>query len=414
MELTGTRKLFRFRSKPTLDPPHIINDRSRVASIDLLRGLVMIIMALDHVRDYFHAGAFLYDPTDLNQTSIPLFFTRFITHYCAPVFMLLSGTSAYLVGIRKGKKALTTFLLTRGLWLIFLELTIVNFGWFFDLSYANTGTLVIWALGCSMIALAGLIHLPKAVILSFSLAMIFGHNLLDSFHVNSGFGQYVWAVLHEAKPFFFKNIAWFALYPLIPWIGVMSLGYCLGTLYDNSFSAARRRKLLLSYGIAATLLFIALRYTNWYGDPFTWSQQPRGTSFTVLSFLVLQKYPPSLLYLLVTLGPALIFLSFTERANGWLSKQVQVIGRVPMFYYLVHIYLIHLAAMLAAELTAGYDWSSMVLTNWVSFEPKLRGFGYSLGATYLVWFGLVVLLYLMCRWYDRYKRSHKHWWLSYL
>jgi uncharacterized membrane protein len=414
MELTGTRRLFRFRSKPDLTPLHIATGNTRVTSIDFLRGLVMIVMALDHVRDYFHAGAFVFDPTDLTQTNVPLFFTRFITHFCAPVFMLLSGTSAYIVGKRKGKKALTRFLFTRGLWLIFLELTIVNFGWFFDFSYANTGTLVIWALGCSMIGLAGLIHLPKAITLAFSLMLIFGHNLLDSIHFNNGFGQYIWAILHEAKPFFFKDIAWFALYPLIPWVGVMSLGYCLGTFYETTYSPQKRRRQLLWYGIAATLLFIALRFTNWYGDPFLWSGQSRGETFTVLSFLNLNKYPPSLLYLLVTLGPALIFLALTEKVNGWLSNQVQVIGRVPMFYYLVHIYLIHLAAMLAAEVTAGYDWSHMVLTNWVSFEPRLRGFGYSLATTYLVWIGLVLILYFICRWYDRYKRSHKHWWLSYL
>jgi uncharacterized membrane protein len=412
MELTGTKRLFRFRIAPKqviadLRPP----TTARVTSIDLLRGLVMIIMALDHVRDYFNIAAFQFDPTDLSKTSIPLFFTRFITHYCAPVFMLLSGTSAYLVGARKGKKALSYFLFTRGLWLVFLELTVVNFGWFFDIYYNNTGTLVIWALGVSMIALSGLIYLPKAAILAISLAMIFGHNLLDNFTVNNGIGKYLWVILHQPNVFP-GRVNWFALYPLVPWMGVMSLGYCLGTWYNN-MDVSWRRRLLLQTGIACTVLFVALRYTNWYGDAVLWSKQP-STSFTVLSFLNLSKYPPSLLYLLATLGPAMVFLSFTEKANGWLSKQVQVIGRVPMFYYLVHIYLIHIAAMVAAQLTPGHSWSDMLLTSWVNFDPKLQGYGFSLTVTYLVWAGLVGILYFLCRWYDKYKRTHKHWWLSYL
>jgi uncharacterized membrane protein len=417
MELTGTRKsIFRFRIAPkqTITPELNPAYKARVHSIDLLRGAMMMIMALDHVRDYFHAAAFQYDPTDLSKTSVAIFFTRFITHFCAPTFMLLSGTSAYLVGERKGKKALSIFLLTRGLWLVFLELTIVNFGWFFDVTYANTGTLVIWALGMSMICLAGLIHLPKSIIAALSLLMIFGHNLLDGVHVTSGYGQYLWAILHEPRVFPFQGITWFALYPLIPWVGVMAIGYCLGSWYSNSFDAAKRRKLLLQTGLGCIALFIALRFTNWYGDAVLWSEQS-SFSYTILSFLSLSKYPPSLLYLLATLGPVLVALSLTERSNGWLSRQIQVIGRVPMFYYLAHIYLIHLAAMLAAELTAGHNWSELILTNWVSFSPELqKGYGLNLIGTYAVWAGLVGILYFMCRWYDAYKRTHKHWWLSYL
>lgn len=410
MELTGTKKSFLFRignkTQPLANPIH---QSVRVHSIDLLRGLVMIIMAIDHVRDYFHADAYLYDPTDLAKTTLPIFFTRFITHYCAPTFMLLSGTSACLVGMRKGKMALTKFLFTRGLWLIFLELTVVNFGWFFDIHYQNTGFLVIWALGMSMIALSLLIHLPKPAILAISLLMILGHNYYDNYHP----GNLFWNFLHEPTVFQWKGMNVFALYPLIPWIGVMSLGYCLGSWYESGFNAEKRRKVLLWFGIGGTVLFIALRYTNWYGDSIQWSKQTHA-GLTLMSFLSLSKYPPSLLYLLVTVGPALIFLSLTEKNNGWISKKIQVIGRVPMFYYLVHIYLIHLTAMLAAELSAGHNWSDMLLTTWVSFEPKLKGFGFDLATMYLVWFGLIVVLYFLCKWYDGYKRSHKHWWLSYL
>ena len=410
MELTGTSKLLRFRTGNKSTPlTPAIHQASRVHSIDLLRGLVMVIMAIDHVRDYFHAGAFLFDPTDINRTTLPIFFTRFITHFCAPVFMLLSGTSAYLVGARKGKTALTKFLFSRGLWLIFLELTVINFGWFFDIQYQNTGFLVIWALGMSMIVLSGLIHLPKSIILFISLAMILGHNYFDSYDP----GTLVWSFLHQPKLYQWEGINIFALYPLIPWIGVMAAGYCLGSWYDNKFEPARRKKLLLYTGIVATMLFIALRYTNWYGDSILWSRQSQP-GLTLMSFLSLSKYPPSLLYLLATLGPALIFLSFTEKSNNWISRQMRVIGRVPMFYYIVHIYLIHIVAMIAASLTPGHSWSDMLLSTWVSFEPKLVGFGYSLPVTYAFWFGMIVILYFLCRWYDAYKRSHKHWWLSYL
>jgi len=416
MELTGTRRnIFRFRTTPTQHSSPELNPayKARVHSIDLLRGAVMIIMALDHVRDYFHEPAFHYDPTDLSKTSAAIFFTRFITHFCAPTFMLLSGTSAYLVGERKGKKALSIFLLTRGLWLVFLELTVVNFGWFFDVSYANTGTLVIWALGMSMIFLAGLIYLPRTVLAALSLVMIFGHNLLDGIQVTSDL-KYIWSIFHQAQVFPFKNITWFSLYPLIPWIGVMAIGYCLGSWYSPAFDAAKRRKLLMQIGVACVVLFVALRFTNWYGDAVLWNEQS-SLSFTILSFLNVSKYPPSLLYLLATLGPVLIVLSFTEKSNGWLSKQVQIIGRVPMFYYLVHIYLVHLAAMVAAALTPGLSWHNMILSSWVSFTPELQnGYGLNLIGTYAVWMGLVAVLYFLCKWYDKYKRSHKHWWLSYL
>ena len=374
----------------------------------------MVIMAIDHVRDYFHADAFVFDPSDISKTSLPVFFTRFITHYCAPVFMLLSGTSACLVGMRKGKKALSTFLFTRGLWLIVLELTVVNFGWFFDPQINNIGFLVIWALGMSMIFLSAMIYLPKSLLLFISLAMIAGHNYFDSYHVTGNTAwALVWSILHEQTFVQAGGKAIGILYPLVPWIGVMSLGYCIGSLYDAKVAVNKRQRFLLWSGIGCVLMFIALRYANWYGDKIQWSEQSTSAK-TLMSFLSLSKYPPSLLFLLVTLGPALMLLSLTERTNGWISQRLQVIGRVPMFFYLVHIYLIHLAAMMAVELTSGHDWSDMLLTTWVVFEPKLKGYGIGLGAMYLVWFALVVILYLLCRRYDKYKRTHKHWWLSYL
>jgi uncharacterized membrane protein len=385
----------------------------RVESIDLLRGLIMIIMALDHVRDYFHYGALVYDPTDLTRTSTAVFFTRWITHFCAPVFMLLSGTSAFLVGQRKGKKALAKFLLTRGLWLILLEFTIIKFGWSFNISYSSLALIVIWALGISMIALAALIYLPIPWILGIGLLMVFGHNWLDTLpipdHVVNTLG---WRILHQPGFFPVGDVNLFIAYPVIPWIGVMALGYCLGKLYQKDFPAAKRKKWLINMGLAAIVLFIVLRYTNTYGNPFDWTQQ-KTAWFTVLSFLNLTKYPPSLLYLLMTLGPSLLFLAFTEKSRSWIAEKIKVIGRVPMFYYILHIYLLHFVAMFATYLT-GHKPADMTFDSFIFLATNLQGYGFSLAVTYLVWFGLVVILYFMCKWYDRYKQTHHHWWLSYL
>jgi uncharacterized membrane protein len=385
----------------------------RVESIDLLRGAIMIIMALDHVRDYFHASAFLYDPTDLTQTSFPIFMTRWITHYCAPVFMFLSGTSAYLVGIRKGKKALAKFLLTRGLWLVFLELTVVNFAWYFNIKFPDIDLLVIWALGISMITLAGFIFLPVPVILVICLAMVFGHNLLDTVNVpGSGTKAILWSILH--KPGFFQLLGkpFMVIYPIIPWIGVMALGYCLGTLYNKEVPTFKRRKWLFMMGLVATILFIIIRSGNKYGDASKWVEQKNGL-FTVLSFINVSKYPPSLLYLLMTLGPALFMLALIENKRNWLFEKIKVIGRVPMFYYLLHIYLLHFVALFATYFS-GHKPGDMILSTFVTFEPKLQGYGFSLAVTYAVWFCLIIVLYFACRWYDKYKRTHQHWWLSYL
>ncbi|SRR5829696_102603 len=387
----------------------------RVESIDLLRGLIMIIMALDHVRDYFHAAAFTDDPLNLQTTTPVLYFTRWITHFCAPLFMFLSGTSAFLVGIRRGKKYLSRFLLTRGLWLVFLELTIVCFGWFFNARFTMELLGVIWALGFSMIFLAALIHLPRWTIAAIGLLMVFGHNLLDSVHVpGQSAASFGWSVVHEFNFFSFGPLNVFVAYPLVPWMGVMALGYCLGGIYKKEMNSGKRKKFLLTLGASSLILFVVLRYSNVYGDPSPWSAQPSGV-YTILSFLKVSKYPPSLLYVLVTVGIGLIFLSVSENWRGWLSEKIKVIGRVPMFYYLAHLYLIHLSAMIATTF-AGHKWSDMTsLGTWVSAESKLRGYGFSLGITYLVWLSLVLILYFLCKRYDRYKQAHKEkWWLSYL
>jgi uncharacterized membrane protein len=387
----------------------------RVLSIDFLRGLVMIIMALDHVRDYFHADNFLYDPLDLDKTSVILFFTRWITHFCAPVFMFLAGTSAFMVGQRKTKKELSVFLLKRGLWLVFVELVITNFGWNFAIGFPSILFIVIWALGVSMIALSVLIHLPKKIILAVGIILVAGHNLLDGVQATGhGLKAFGWSLLHQPNFFFWQGRNIFIGYPVIPWIGVMTLGYCLGNLYVSGYDAAKRKKVLLWLGIGALALFAILRLSNIYGDASHWSSQKSGL-YTFLSILKVSKYPPSLLYVLLMLGPALISLSLTEKANGPAARVVSVYGRVPMFYYLIHIYLIHLLAMICSELFTKFDWSTWILKQPLWFNDSLTGYGFSLGVVYIVWIGVVVALYPLCKWYDRYKQTHKEkWWLSYL
>jgi uncharacterized membrane protein len=264
-----------------------------------------------------------------------------------------------------------------------------------------------------MIALAGLIYLPLPLIACIGLAMVFGHNLLDNVHVQGeGLPAIGWSLLHQQNFIQYKGINFFIGYPIIPWIGVMALGYCLGKLYEKKVDAVKRKKWLLWMGISAIVLFIVLRYSNKYGDASLWSSQ-NSRSFTVLSFLNVSKYPPSLLYSLVTLGPALVFLSIAENIRFSISEKIKVIGRVPMFYYLVHLYLIHIAAMIATYF-CGHKPGDMILSGWVSYEPKLQGYGFSLGVVYAVWAVLIFILYFLCKWYDRYKKTHQHWWLSYL
>lgn len=386
----------------------------RIESIDLLRGIVIIIMALDHVRDYFHADAYLYNPTDLTQTSAVLFLTRWITHFCAPVFTFLAGTSAYLNGLRKTKKELSYFLLTRGLWLVLLEFAIITLEWTFNPSYNVFLVQVIWALGISMICLAALIHLPKKIILLVGVLLIAGHNLLDNIHVPGTGGDAIfWAFLHEQRFFTIGDSGLFVGYPIIPWIGIMAVGYCFGALYTRDHDAAKRKKTLIYLGLGAIALFILLRLPNLYGEPHHWSTQ-QTPFFSFLSFLNASKYPPSLLYTLMTLGPSFLFLAFAEGPLNWLTQKLVIIGRVPMFFYILHITFIHLLAVFAAAFT-GFRWSDMVLSTWVTDSPQLKGYGFNLLTVYIIWVAVVIALYPLCKWYDAYKRGHREkQWLSYI
>jgi uncharacterized membrane protein len=383
--------------------------RSRLDSVDLLRGLVIVIMALDHARDFFTDVRF--DATDLTRTTTALFFTRWITHFCAPVFVFLAGTSAFLYQARgKTPAEASRFLLTRGLWLVVLEWTVVRWAWEFNLNYGADLLFVqvIWAIGVSMIVLAGLVHLPLAAVAAVGIAMIAGHNLLDGVTAESlgGWGP-LWTLLHEqASIRLNERQVLFVIYPLVPWIGVMAAGYAFGRLLQRPEEA--RRRLLLRVGLALTLAFVVLRAINLYGDPAPWSAQTSPWR-TVLSFLNTTKYPASLQFLLMTLGPAIAFLPLFERLRGSLARAVTVYGRVPLFFYVVHLILIHALALLVGTL-AGFDPRSF-LRVWL-FLPE--EWGYGLPVVYLVWAAVVLALYPACRWFAGLKARRRDAWLSYL
>ena len=383
----------------------------RIATLDLLKGAIMIIMALDHVRDYFHFDAFFFDPTDPEKTNLGLYLTRWITHYCAPTFSLLAGVSAYLIGIRKSKKELSLFLLKRGLWLVFIELTVVNFSWFFDIHFQTFGLFVIWSLGISMIFLAAIIHLKVKHVLIFSLLMIFGHNALDSIH----FGNDIfWSIIHEFNFIDLQSGRKLLVgYPIIPWIGVMSLGYYFGSYYNSAMDPTKRKRHFIVIGISSVLLFFVVRMLNGYGNFQYWKNYDSILS-TVFSFFNPSKYPPSISYLLMTLGPVFIILSLTENLKGKIINTISVFGKVPFFYYILHIYLIHLLALITAWIT-GFGWESLIIKGWVTQSPLLKGFGFNLWIVHLIWIAIVIALYPLCKKFSTYKQNNKDKaWLSYL
>lgn len=387
----------------------------RINSIDVLRGLVMVIMALDHVRAYFHLGAIVTDPLNLETTTPLLFMTRFLTHFCAPVFIFLTGTSASLYGQHRTKKELSKFLFTRGLWLIFVEIVIMNFLWWFDPYYNFISLQVIWAIGLCMIFLSALIYLPKKIIILLSLLVVFGHNLLDPYTVDgNSFGSVLWYIFHQSEYLLLDNGHMVAFYyPILPWIAIMALGYCFGYLYHKNYNSQKRKNTLLILGCSAILIFLLIRALNIYGDMVPWSQQ-KDLTYTILSFLNVTKYPPSLLYILITIGPTFLVLFFLEGFESKLTHFLLVFGRVPFFYYVLHVFFIHLAALLTL-LVLGKDWKLMILDAASLTTNKMANYGYSLGVVYIVWVLIVVLLYPFCKQYMRYKLNNpQKWWLSYL
>jgi uncharacterized membrane protein len=369
----------------------------RIVSIDVLRGLVMAVMALDHTRDFFGNSGF--NPRDVTESA--LFLTRWVTHLCAPTFILLAGLSAFLYGRGRSTNELSRFLFIRGLWLILIDFTLIKFGWRFDLDLYRLTAGVIFVIGASMIVLAALIWLPRWAIACVALIMIGGHNLLDGVRAKElGEASWAWHVLHQPGLVPLGNGAakLYVLYPLVPWIGVMAAGYLLGAVMQLEEKA--RQRLLFTLGAAVTLAFIVLRATNLYGDPASWTVQQTWSS-TVLSFLNCEKYPPSLLFLMMTLGPALMLLASFENAQGAFARLLATFGQVPFFYYVVHIYLIHALAVATAFATSG------ALTS----TPAI---GLSLPRIYFVWLLVLALLYPICRWFAELKERGSGWWWSYL
>ena len=390
-------------------------NQKRITSIDLLRGIVMIIMALDHSRDLFHKEAFTGDPLDLTTTTPILYFTRWITHFCAPTFVFLSGLSAWLQSQRKTKKELSRFLITRGLWLILMEITVVSLGISGDIYYGIFILQTIWSIGISMVILGLVIWLPFSVILATGLLIVFGHNTIDfAEKYRTGNFPIWWNFLHRPTVVpLWGNHFLGIFYPFLPWTGLMILGYCCGKIFTD-IETVRRRKILLWMGIGILLFFIVLRATNSYGDPGQWTSQ-KNLLFTFFSFMNVQKYPPSLLYTSATIGGALIFLGVVRNTTGRLAKIIIVYGRVPFFYYIIHFYFLHIISALF-YLSRGHTLAEGIKgVQGLPFKFAVPGEGYSLWVVYGVWLAVVIALYPLCKWYDSYKTNHSEkWWLSYL
>jgi len=396
--------------------------RQRIQSIDVLRGIVMVIMAIDHVRDFFYkapvtSGASVAtNPTDLATTTPALFFTRWITHFCAPIFVFLAGTSIFLMAQKKAKSELSAFLVKRGIWLVLVELILITLSWTFNPFYNFLILQVIWAIGVSMIILGLLIRLPMKVVLIIGLVIFFGHNVLNYPAINHDLkGGWLADLLYFSNFSIYtldKTHVFIIVYSFIPWTAVMMLGYCLGKVFTPQFDPAKRRKILFQLGFGLLALFLILRLINNYGDPVPWSKQPRGDVFTFLSFINVNKYPPSLDFLSIMIGGGMIALALLERMQGWLANFFKVFGRVPMFYYILHLYLIHLIGVVVF-FGEGFSVDQIVTpNNPFFFRPSAFGFG--LLGVYAVWIIVILILYPLCKKYDRYKSTHRNWWLSYV
>jgi uncharacterized membrane protein len=401
--------------------------RPRLDAIDLLRGLVMVVMALDHVRDYFSHSLFTnppVDPTDLSRTTTALFLTRWVSHFCAPTFVFLAGTGAFLAGTRgKTKKELSWFLLTRGLWLVLLDLTVIRLAWTFNFDYFHEFGGVIWVIGWSMVILSALVFLPTSAVAVFGIALIAYHNLLDGKSAaDVGFPEWLWVILHnpgqftalssfDLGSFVIPEIQFITGYSLLPWLGVLTAGYAFGAMF--LLDPGTRRRQLLGLGLALTALFVVIRYSNAYGDSRPWSGQ-NDFSFTILSFVNPQKYPPSVVFVLMTLGPAIAALALFERDWGPAGKFFIVFGRVPLFYYLLHIPLIH--GLVVAFDYARYGYSPYAREGpWtLRIDNVPPDYGFDLPTVYLIWIGVVLILFPLCWWFAGVKRRHREGWLSYL
>ncbi len=388
-----------------LPPP-----KPRIRSLDVLKGAIMVIMVLDHVRDFFHVDVHFFDPTDPVRSSLPVFFTRWITHFCAPTFVLLSGASIAFVASRKSPADTRFFLLSRGFWLMFCDAIIVSFLWFFNPGFDLFLFGVIWVIGLAMVCSAFTFRMGTRSLLGLALTIGIGHHTLDA--LNSDTPSLAYAILHQQSRINFGSFSIATPYPLLPWLGVMWGGIVLGRSYLQ-LEAKSRLQWLRGAGFAMVAAFVLIRGFDGYGNTNHWDVQ--GTwSGTLMDFLNPQKYPPSLAYLTMTLGPAMLTLSVLEGAQNRISQWLEVFGRVPFFFYLLHLLVIHLLAIPAAA-AQGFGWDAMVLDVFVSYDNGLRGYGFSLATTCLIWIAIVVALYRPCKWWMHYKKAHpERWWLSYL
>jgi uncharacterized membrane protein len=403
---------------PTAPTTPGVERAPRIQSVDALRGAIMMIMAIDHIRDYVARSAQEFLPTDLTHTTPAIFFTRWITHFCAPVFVLTAGLGAYfwMTRGRHSKGELSRLLVSRGIWLVVIEVTLLRFVMFSQISFtANPVLLIIlWAIGMSMVALAGLIYLPLPVLIGVSIAIIGLHNLLDDVSADS-FGRlaWLWNMLYDRGVIAVGAVKFRPAYPVLPWIGVMAGGYCLGTVF--SWDADRRRRFLVRLGLALTAAFVVVRAVNGYGDPAPWSHQASPV-FTVMSFLNVTKYPPSLDFCLMTLGPAMIALAWLERFQFPFTNPLIVFGRVPFFYYGAHMLLAHVIAILMNFVRYGAKPFLLIAPPSMGGPSNLfpDGYGYPLWAVYVVWVVVLALLYPVCLWFARLKQRRHDWWLTYL
>jgi uncharacterized membrane protein len=392
---------------------------SRFTSLDALRGAVMVLMALDHVRDFFHTGAMSFSPTDLTKTTTVLFLTRWITHLCLPVFMFTAGTSAFLWRRARNHTTgqLSFFLWTRGIWFVLLELTLMQLAYDFSVpTRYPILLLILWIFGFCMVVMAGLVHLHVTWLLALSLALIATHNCLDGISAAQfGSSAWVWNLVHQPGIVVLAGRRILVTYTLVPWIAVMTAGFCFGTIFQ--WQPDVRQRLMRLIGLASISAFLLLRAINVYGDPIPWSNQ-KSVLFTVLSFLNCTKYPASLDFLLMTLGPALLALAYLDRHPPKITNPVVIFGRVPMFYFILHFYVIHASAVLFAWMKYGGTALSFVFNPPPSMGTARQlfppDFGYSLWVTYIVWLVVVVSLYPLCKWYANIKARRRSAWLSYL
>lgn len=403
-----TNVLTRAETRPFAEASALpVAARTRLPAIDRMRGLVIVLMALDHVRDFFNADAFLFDPLDLSRTTPALFLTRFITHFCAPTFVFLAGVSAFLHGSTlASRRDLAWFLLTRGAGLVLLDIFVISPVWHLEFGRVYLATL--WAIGAGMMVLAGLVFLRSRVVLVVGAVILVGHNLFDPIHAEAFGGLApLWSMLHEPGPLPF-GLRGRLVYPVLPWIGIMALGYGLGGWFLEP--AAKRDRMLVRIGLAAIAAFLLLRGSDFYGDPRSWILEADPVTM-ILSILHVTKYPPSLLYALITLGPMLLLLPALDRVGGRSGAVLATFGRVPLFFYVLHLYVAILAAA-AFWLAAGFTIDQLRSLGTQAELPA--GFGLSLAGTYVAWIVLVVALYPACRWYAGVKQRRRDWWLSYL